>query len=257
MINRRRFFFWALGSLGVTLLPPATWAEAKKKRRKADPDNTPSPISVPAPEGATDRSSPAKTGGAHLRLWKATDAPTQALQIRLLDGKSNAGTAIPIKMEEGSYQFSTYVEVPAGYVTAEISAPGQPVLPIVLSLVDGGQSTLLVRRLAGTMNAEWIDDTLPPLEHGCEFNVYNLLSASGDIQISLGDAFSVHLGSVHSSLRLRGLKRSSYPVTINGTDGDGKNFRWTTDADFRQFRKATLLIYPDPYGRIRPRINAV
>ena len=72
----------------------------------------------------------------------------------------------------------------------------------------------------------------------------------------MGTLLSAHLISVRSSVRLDGMKRAIYPVTTSGLDGTGKSVHWNTDVDFRQYRRATLLIYPDAYGRIRPRISA-
>ena len=89
----------------------------------------------------------------------------------------------------------------------------------------------------------------------CEFRIYNFLPTSGTIQINLGAILNVQIASTQSSLRLSGINPALYPVQVNGVSGDNKEIRWTGEVDFTKCRKARLLIFTDPYGRVRPRVN--
>ena len=53
---------------------------------------------------------------------------------------------------------------------------------------------------------------------------------------------------------MRGIKPAVYQIRTSGTGSDGKPFQWNNEVDFRQYRRQTLLIFPDPYGRVRPRL---
>ena len=251
MIARRNFFRKLFGGLIVAAFTaPAVGAEPKSSKHRHAAADSPSPTPASA-------ETPAKPDApARIRLWRASDSPDQPVQIRFLPyGKPDSEAFSPLQAEAGNYQFSSYVVLPAaGAMVVEVSAPDHPAVRLPLYLADGGQSTLLVRQQGTNLTAEWIDDTPATTDNVGDFCVYNLLPASGEVVVTLGGILNAHIPSTRSNVRFSGLKRVSYPVNIEGTDGNGKNFRWNTDADFRQYRKATLVIYPDAYGRVRPRI---
>ena len=83
----------------------------------------------------------------------------------------------------------------------------------------------------------------------------NLAADIKDIHVTVGDALNAQFAGSGSYLQMRGLRAGFYPIHTIGTSGDGNPFEWTTEADLRQHRSQTLLIYPDPYGRIRPRMS--
>jgi hypothetical protein len=249
----RPHFLRSLLCLGLALVW-VTAAQGKPKRR------TPQAPAVDA-NAAAEKIIPAeKAVSAQLRLWKATDSPDLVLQIRLLkagDKSTQKDALTPLVADGRNYQFSNYVEVPSGPGVIEVSAADRPTVNLPVNFAEGAYATLLVRAQSGGLSAELIDDTAKRDETGADFGVYNLLASGkgGDLQIKLGDTLDTRLTSPSGSLHLRGLKRALYPITISGADTNGKPFRWTTEADFRHSRKATLLIYPDPYGRIRPRLS--
>lgn len=251
MIASRRLFLHLLGSLSASVfIPGLVRGEGKAQSRRHQAAPSPSPDAE-----KVEDASPRRNAVARLRLWKTCDSPEQPLQIRLLPfGKPDSAATTPLKVEAESYQFSNYVEMLSGPMVAEISAPGHTTVNLSLPLAEGSQSTLLVRLIGTNLNAEWINDSPGPTDNGNEFCAYNLLPASGDIRVELGTFLSAHLSSVHGHLRLDGLKRSNYPIIINGIDGGGKNFHWDTEADFRQYRKVTLLLCLDAYGRIQPKV---
>lgn len=249
MNSRRHFLRRLIGSLAVGTAGAAALLAGPKKRPTAD---------NPSASPTLEESPTEKKDNCLLRVWKASEAPDLEVQLRLLPyGKTVQEAISPLKIEAGNYQFSDYVEVPSGPFTAEISAADRPTVRLPLYLEPSGQLTMLVQVKGSTLSVERIDDVAENPDNSCEFSVYNLLPASGDIHIDLGSVLSVHLSTNRGSVRLHGIKRAVYPITAEGTDDKGKSFRWNTDADFRHCRKATLLIYPDAYGRVRPRVNEI
>ena len=236
------------------LAPTILLAETTKQRKK----RLPTPSASPGPEESPNASPTEEEApdSAKVRLWKAADSSDLAIQLRFLPyGKAASEGVSPFKIESDNYQFTEYAEIPSGPMTMEVSAPNRKAVTLALHLVAKSSSTLLVRSRGIVLTADWIDDTPSSLDMHNEFTVHNLLPSSGDIQIDMGNLLAAHLLSAHSSVRLSGMKRAAYPVTASGVDGSGKNIHWTTEVDFRLCRRATLLIYPDAYGRIRPRVS--
>ena len=258
MIARKDFLRRLFGSLLVATsgLFGMNVARAAPRRKKKD-DSTPPPSSTPEPSQSVPPPVEDTKETAKLRLWKTSDVSSDILiKLRFLPYKKPESAAIsPLEVQASSYQFGNYTEVPAGPFTAEISAPDRPTVRLPLNLAVNSQSTLLVRLKGPTLTAEWIDDTPNSADAGYEFGAYNLLFASGDIQVDFGTLMTAHLSPGRSSAHLSGIKRGPYSITTSGVDGAGKSFHWTTEVDFRQYRKAALLIIPDAYGRIRPRIT--
>lgn len=224
---------------------PVTKAAPKKRKEPAINETTPS-------------ASPSAAGGARLRLWKASDLPAGGtLRVRLLpgDGKSEAG-AVSLSDNSNRYEIGDYRAVPAGHVSVEVTIlPGGNRFLLPVYQASGNAGTVVVQVQGGEIRAEFVDDHPSTSGNARSFNVYNLLlGAKGDVQISAGNVVTAHLLSAGGSLRLGGLKPADYPLSAAGTDGDGKSFRWNGDTDLRKVRRATLLICPDVYGRMRPRL---
>ena len=206
---------------------------------------------------ASPTASPAMSSGtlAHLRLWKASDTQAGAeLQIRLLfeGGAGGDGFKIPTKAER--YQFGSYDDVPAGAGVVEITRAEQAPIRLGIHLLKDRYCTLLVRVHQGIPEAELLDDESSAGDDAI-FRVFNLLSGGkGEVQVTLGDAISARLNASGGSLRAQGVKAAFYQISVNGTDNDGRPLRWNTETDLRATRRATLIICPDAYGRIRPRL---
>ena len=243
MLIPRRYFLSTLGSLSAAVFTPSILRAASKKPKPP----------TPAPAG----DAPKEKALSQLRLWKATDAVQQPVGVRLLlPGRPDSGALTPLRIDPQEYQFSSYADVPAGAVTIEVSAPGQTPIRLPGYLAPAGQTTLVVRFQNAKLSAEWIDDTPAPAGSGCVFRICNLLPASGDIEVTLGTILDVHLPSVRSSVYFSEIKPELYPITVKGTEVANKPFNSNLDLDFGQCRRATLIICPDAYGRIRPRVNA-
>lgn len=217
------------------------------------------PPKVPSTNSSAAKTAPKASSPAlaptRMRLWKASDVSTAGMQVQLVPEAAGGTKPTTLPVDTQSLQFTNYLTVPPGASTIEVTLPGHPPVRLPVNLAAGSDSTLLVQGRSGQVRARWIDDTPAAEESGTNFNVYNLLpSNGGDVQVMLGDVVNVHLALPGGSSRTGGLKAAVYPVTASGIDSDGKSFRWNTETDLKNNRRATLLIYPDPYGRIRPRL---
>ena len=76
-----------------------------------------------------------------------------------------------------------------------------------------------------------------------------------DAHVDIGDMLNAQIASGAGLLMMRGVQPAVYQVRTSGTGPNGKAFEWNTEVELKQNHRQTLLIYPDPYGRIRPRLS--
>ena len=224
---------WFCGLVCVIAQGTSQFAVAKKPK-------------MPLPVEKKEQPAEEKRGvPARMRVWKACDPANTAVQIVFTPDKGANAAPFTFSPDASGFQFTNYQGVPAAAGVVTVTLGGHPPVRIPVNLSEGGDSTLLVQVRSGEISARWINETPAAEEAGTTFKTYNLLAGNGgDVQVVVPGASS----------RMGGLKAAVYPVTVNGTDTDGKTFKWSTEADLKRHRHATLLIYPDGYGRIRPRL---
>ncbi len=177
------------------------------------------------------------------------------MKILLLPAEGKSGQPVELSNGSSQYEFTDYKEVPVGVCVIETSTPARQTSTLPLYLSKESQATVLIRIQDGKTSTEIIDDSSAAHGNTREFNVYNLLlGTKGDMGIKLGAAFDSHQISPGGSVRVHGVKAALYPVSIDGTDNEGKSFHWSGETDLRSSHRSTLLICPDSYGRIRPRL---
>lgn len=231
----RSVTFGAIVFLGVLL----TSSQAAEKGKK--PPNREAATSAPAA----------------IRLWK--DAFPSKRNIRvLLKPTARKGTPTEIRVTSPGYRFMDYVELPAGDFTVEVNDLENlkaGLFQKTVTLPPKSFTTLLLREEGESISAEFIDDTIrgTSAEVG-ELTVRNFAPTLATLQIRVGDEVNVSLGSPASFLQVRGLKKALVQVETSGADVSGTALKWTSEVDFRTVLKATLVVYPDPYGRIRPQV---
>jgi len=203
--------------------------------------------------------SPAPAATAQIRIWKGEFPSGRRLHVTFsTTGKKP--TAGDLGSLDRGYHFTEYTPVPAADLQLEVTTD----LPTTTSLksfpvhfTPNGLATLLLRENGGTLETELVDDSPPPSNANVpELAIRNFVPTLTGLQIAIGEDVRVALHSPDSYLLLRGLKPEVLQVDTSGQQEPGKPLRWTNEVDFRRCRKATLLIYPDPYGRIRPRLIA-
>ena len=196
---------------------------------------------------------------AHVRFWK-----TELRTVPAVRATVKSIGRHPVTTELGGsgsgYAFNSYVDLPAGHVTFEVFAGSnkKPLRTLQADLVAGTFTTVLLGmsdKAADQLSFELIDDG-PAITStdAAQLRVRFFVPGLKEAKVSMGDALNAAFASEDAYLRLRGLKPAAFSIHTTGAVGSGKSFEWNNEADFRQHRRLTLLVYPDPYGRIRPRL---
>ncbi len=194
---------------------------------------------------------------AHLRIWKDQFESQRPVRLQLRQsGRKTA--AIDVQLPAEGWQFMEYQAVPAGIATVEISDGGDAKAKVAaspISLAAGRYFTLLLRERNGTVTTELIDDSeLPETVDIAELTIRNFATTLTSLEVRVGDELTARLVSSESFVHVRGLARKLVQINTSGVEQSAKPVKWATEIDFSKHRKATLLIYPDSHGRIRPRV---
>lgn len=195
---------------------------------------------------------------AHVRFWKINEGPEGPSPL-VRAGLATAGSATftPVLLQQGRYETGSYSNFPAGPTVIEVSPSSDPAFsaPVRATafLVPHGSTTVLVRQSpSGGLSAEAIDDSA--IELG-DLTIYNFLPSSlGPAQVAVADAASARLEAGKGSFRVRGLGRQLYPVSISLRDDQARNLHWNSEVDFRSYKRASLVLFLDAYGRVRGRV---
>ena len=190
---------------------------------------------------------------AQVRLWKDVFATDRAVKIILRQGKK---TAVEVRLAEG-LQFLDYQEIPAGQMVVEVTdeADGNARLVTTNIAFDGGDFfTLLVQENDGKIGIEVIDDARRSGATTGELSVRSFAPMLTSLRVKIGEDLNVKLDGPAPFARFRGLARQTVQVDTTGMEAGGKQVNWANEIDFRAIPRATLLILPDAYGRIRPRV---
>jgi hypothetical protein len=230
--------------LALALLAVLTTFAAAKTRKPSQ--------EKPAP-AATEKSG----ATAHVRLWKSDFPSGHAVQVQLRTANAKE-PAIDFQPEAKGSVFTEYTPLAAGPGAVALINPAKPdakphTLPFTLAA--DSFTTLIVREDAGGPAVEIINDTLAGGDDAdAELTVRNFTSGLSEIHLHAGKAIDAHLRAPNAFLHVRGLEREVLPLETTARATAGKESKWTNEIDFRSARKATLLIFADAYGRIRPRV---
>jgi hypothetical protein len=219
---------------------------ASPKKRKNPPASTPKPSA-----GAES------SGTASMRLWKE-DFPSQKEVQFGISFKKDKNAAVTFKPPGAGSFFTAYTVCPSEAATVTIlggDSAGGKSEPIPVRLAPGSFTTFLLREKDGTPLLEVLDDARVGADGaGAELTVRNFDRRLVEIRVQAGDHLSARMRAPECLLNVRGLERQVYQLDTIARDDSGKESRWSTEVDFKTSRKATLLIYSDPYGRVRPRV---
>jgi|GEM_PF-3534699 len=233
---------------GFTLLTDAS-AKPRKPAAKASPS--------PQKKAAAATPAPAETEPAHFRVWKGEFKRSQAMRIVV-----TSDTAKDKPVERGisgqGFGFTEYSTVPSGPASILFSQEDDSSVkpaPVSHQFAPGSFTTLLVQQEGDNLTLQIIDDspTGKDPESG-EFIVRNFASTLKEFRIEVADEVDTHLRAPDGMLHLRGLDRQVFGLTITATTTEGKESKWTEELNLTKCPKATLLIFADPRGRIRPRL---
>ena len=207
-----------------------------------------------APTAATN-SSPS----VHVRLWK-TDLHSFN-RVRILY-RTSGRRAATVELGGGGpgYLFNNYADIPSGptVFTLVLDSDKKPVRTVQADLLPETFATLIVsepERAGSPPQLELVDDgTVTTSDTSAQLRLRFLVPGLKEARITVGDVLNAEIVTADGYLRIRGLKPAVYPIHTFGTSPVNKPFSWNNEVDLSQHRRQTLLIYPDPYGRIRPRL---
>lgn len=194
---------------------------------------------------------------AQVRIWKGEFPSKRAVSVTY---KPAGKTATPTEFDglNDSYSFTGYLRVPAEDLVFEFFDAADKTQKLSEQVVQAGSDdliTLILSEQKGEFHTELLHDALPsPKTTVAELTVRNFVPTLTDLEIKIGDGTRITLHAPDSFAQLRGLPLQALKVETSGSLGADKPFSISNDVNFDRFRKATLLIYPDPYGRIRPRL---
>lgn len=225
MIDSRAIPSWILLAAGLFALTPA-FGEAK-------------------------RTEPAM---AQVRVWKGDFPSKRALKISLRSsGRKPAVSEIAASAD--GYFFSPYRPVPAGAATIEVTDAQDAknkLATLPATLAPGSFTTVLLAENGEQTSIELLTDTIASTPSP-ELRVFNFAPLAS-LQIDVGEDLHARLNPPSAFLHVRGITEKKIQVRTSGVDSSGKSVRGSNEVDFTQFPRVTILIYPDTYGRIRPRI---
>ena len=190
---------------------------------------------------------------AQLRVWKDVLASDRPVKITLRQGKK---TMAELRIVEG-LQFLEYQEIPSGPLVIEITdeSEGNARLASTNAVFEGGDFfTLLLQENDGRLGVEIIDDASRPEAATGELTVRSFAPILTSLEVKIGSDVRLKLTGKAPFARLRGLALRTVQIDTTGMEADGKVVNWANELDFKKIPRATLLIVPDAYGRIRPRL---
>ncbi len=197
-----------------------------------------------------------KEAVAHIRVWKVSEnSASPAVQVSIASAGS-ARSLGKISLKEGRYDFASFIDVPPGLLDLQISeatGDAQSSHKILVAIQDGHSATLLLRQeKSGGVVTDLMDEGTGT---SGDLSIYNFLDAGGgDCQVMIGDNVNVLVSANRGFFRIVGLNRQNYLVTTSFKGAEGKSSHWENSVDFHQLQKASIVIYPDSYGRTRPRL---
>ena len=229
-----------------------------------------SPLAGAAPRPKTSgsgRGSEAKvpvaveqSAGASVRLWKTASSAGRSLVVRVAPpGDKAKAPAQELGRTDAGYYLAEYAPTPAGLLTFTVldaGGSGQMLCELREDIHPGSRGTLLVCEAEkGSPRLQYIRDSEPDEPaNETRLSVRNLTSGLSDVDVEVVDIAKVRLALPGGYVQFGGLRPASAQITTHGTLSNGEKFEWSTEADLARSPKVTLLIYPDPYGRIRPRL---
>lgn len=241
----------------VTVLALLLGAVASQAAGKGKKQKSPGGGATPAP-GETAGGGAANEGAsAYVRVWKAPFAEEPALRLKIADAGGKKELLAMEPPAKGA-SFTEYAAVAAGAATITVGKPDEEAVlgkPRTATFAANSYHTLLIQGDSSGVTIDVIDDAPQGTEmDNAELTVRSFAPGLTEFQVVSAEKFSTRVKAKDGMVYLRGLVRDVMAVETTAWAADGKESKWTTEVDFRNSRKATLLIYADPYGRIRPRV---
>ncbi len=191
----------------------------------------------------------------NLRLWNMQ--PNNSPTLELVQGADPQGrvlqTALPLNYYAGYMQF-----LPGTYPVTiyRVGDRQTPVKSFNAQLRPDTYVTIIVSQgPGGTVGAELVDDTPDPVKPPSNRLTVRQFCPNVRVQVTAAGRVNTDLLEVGRAQTLEGLPDGVVQLMMHATAASGGVKTWNAEADFRPSRHASLLIFADGYGRIRPRVT--
>ncbi len=192
----------------------------------------------------------------YIRFWNMLP-PVNGDFVLQKEGASSSGGALAIRGT--AYRYSGYVAFPAGRLRLSVFKDADRNTALKTFDINLPQNTfftvLVGPKLGGGGSFELIDDTVYPKAQPGNLTIRNCFPGLS-VSVSSGAQRITEALAYGQSYTARNMGSTLLPLKLatrlpNGTPAEGGS-----EVDFKNIRRATVLIIPDSYGRFRPRVIA-
>ena len=153
--------------------------------------------------------------------------------------------------------YAGYTSITPGAFTLTVRRAGDQngaIKRLPVNLLGNMFVTILVSMKDGQPNVEFIDDTIDPKTAGATRLVLRQLFPNAKVTATVGTGPASAALGYGETVVLDNLAATQSSLTVQASIPGQSAKSWSMPLDLTQFPRTTLLIFPDPYGRFRPRL---
>jgi hypothetical protein len=191
--------------------------------------------------------SPSPPRAGYIRFWDMLPSANGAFEVRKVDPPASGGSML----SASAYQYSSYLEFPVGKYQLGVFKKGAntPIKVFSLDLKADNYFTILV----SPQSIDMFDDTNDPKAASGTLTIRNFFPGSS-VSVSSNLKMIVSSLAQGQSLQASGLPLEQIRVNLQAKLLNGKPAGSDLEIDFKHNTRATLLVIPDSYGRLRSRV---
>lgn len=182
----------------------------------------------------------------YIRFWDMLPATNGTFEVR----KANPSATEPTMLAGAAYRYGGYGDYPAGRYRLGVFRTGQN-QPLKIFDVDLKPDTFFTI-LISPQSIDIFDDTNDPKAVSGTLTVRNYFNG---VSVSVSSPTGKILDALPygQSYVTGGLPLSQIPIALHTTLPNGQSADAGAEVDFKTWKRATLLVIPDSYGRFRAR----
>jgi len=175
-------------------------------------------------------------------------APNGSFEVR----KTTPPSSDEVLITGSAYRYSSYRDLPVGKYRLAITKKGDAA-PLKLFDVDLKQDSYFTI-LISPRGIEMFEDTEDVKATTGTLSIRNFFPGS-TVAVQAGSNSVVDALPYGQSQQVTGLPLGRTRITVRAKITNGKPVETSAELDFKDGKRATALIIPDPYGRFRPRFT--